>query len=67
MQPTDYKVFQNYIFPLIKKLMDTTKFCGQDHSDSVNNSQREDVSVRHAIAKNLALITKVGIRCIEIA
>jgi hypothetical protein len=25
MQPSEYKVFQNYVLPLIKRLMDSTK------------------------------------------
>ena len=60
MQPSEFKVFQNYILPLIKKLMDTTK---DNHVGQV----RGDETVRHAIANNLARLTKVGIRCIEIA
>lgn len=31
MQPSEYKVFQNYIFPLIKRLFETTKFTEYGH------------------------------------
>ena len=43
--------------------MDTTKL-GEGGNASL---LRGDAIVRHAIANNLALMTKVGIRCIEIA
>lgn len=43
--------------------MDTTKT--SEGGTGVLN--RGDETVRHAIANNLALLTKVGIRCIEIA
>lgn len=48
----DFKVFQNFIMPIIKKLMDSSK---------------ADPFVRHAIAKNLAQIAKLGTRMLEVA
>ena len=65
MPPSEFKVFQNYIMPIINKLMDTTKT--SEGGPTGQGQGRGDETVRHAIANNLALITKVGIRCIEIA
>jgi hypothetical protein len=65
MPPSDFKVFQNYIMPIINKLIDSTK--SHDGGHAGQGHGRGDETVRHAIANNLALITKVGIRCIEIA
>jgi hypothetical protein len=65
MPPSEFKVFQNYIMPIINKLMDTTKT--SEGGQTGQGLGRGDETVRHAIANNLALITKVGIRCIEIA
>jgi hypothetical protein len=45
--------------------MDTTKT--SEGGQTGQGLGRGDETVRHAIANNLALITKVGIRCIEIA
>ena len=67
MQPSEFRVFQNYISPLIKKLMDTTKTNDNAPGNGHVGWKRIDQTVRHAIAINLARITKVGIRCIEIA
>ena len=48
----DFKVFQNYILPIVKKLMDQS---------------RGDPLIRHALARNLAKLAKVGTRLIEVA
>ena len=48
----DFKVFQNYILPIVKKLMDQS---------------RGDPLIRHALARNLAKLAKVGTRFIEVA
>ena len=39
IEPFDFKVFQNYILPIVKKLMDQS---------------REDKLIRHALARHLA-------------
>ena len=52
VQPFDFKVFQNYVMPIIKKLMDQSK---------------GDPMIRHALARNLAMVAKVGTRLLEVA
>ena len=52
VQPFDFKVFQNYVMPIVKKLMDASK---------------GDPVIRHALAKNLAMVAKVGTRLLEVA
>ena len=52
VQPFDFKVFQNYVMPIIKKLMDSSK---------------GDPMIRHALAKKLAMVAKVGTRLLEVA
>jgi len=52
IEPFDFKVFQNYIMPIVKKLMD---------------QGRQDKSIRHALASNLAKLARVGSRLIEVA
>ena len=47
--------------------MDTTKINDLGQINSAYNISKGDATIRHAIANNLALITKVGISCIEIA
>ena len=48
----DFKVFQNYILPIVKKLMDQS---------------RGDPLIRHALARNLAKLAKIGTRLMEVA
>ena len=52
IEPFDFKVFQNYILPIVKKLMDQS---------------RGDPMIRHALARNLAQLARVGTRLIEVA
>ena len=52
IEPFDFKVFQNYILPIVKKLMDQS---------------RGDPLIRHALALNLARLAHVGTRLIEVA
>ena len=51
IEPFDFKVFQNYILPIVKKLMD----------------QRGDPLIRNALARNLAQLARLGTRLIEVA
>ena len=52
VEPFDFKVFQNYLMPIIKRLMDSSQ------GDSI---------VRYALAKKLAEIAKVGASLLEVA
>ena len=52
IEALDYKVFGNYIMPIIRRLMESSK---------------GDLMIRHAIAKNLARMTRVGTRFLELA
>jgi len=52
IEPFDFKVFQNYILPIVKKLM---------------AQGRGDPLIRHTLAQNLAQLAKVGTRLIEVA
>ena len=52
IEPFDFKVFQNYILPVVKGLMDQS---------------RGDPLVRNALAKNLAQLAHLGTRLIEVA
>jgi len=42
MQPSEFRVFQNYILPLIKKLMDTTKTNDNSHGGGNAGWKRVD-------------------------
>ena len=52
IEPFDFKVFQNYILPIVKKQMDQS---------------RGDPLLRYTLAKNLAKLARVGTRLIEVA
>ncbi len=52
IEPFDFKVFQNYILPIVKKLMD---------------QGRGDAMIRYTLAQNLAKLARVGKRVIEVA
>lgn len=52
VEPFDFKVFQNYILPIVKKLMDQS---------------RGDPLIRYALARNISQLARVGTRLIELA
>ena len=52
VEPFDFKVIQNYILPIVKKLMDQS---------------RGDPMIRHALARNISQLARVGTRLIEVA
>ena len=52
IEALDYKVYNSYILPIIQKLMESSK---------------GDIMVRHAIAKNLARMARIGTRFLEVS
>jgi hypothetical protein len=52
IEPLDYKVFNSYIMPLIRRLIDASK---------------GDIVVKYAIATNLSRMIKIGSIFIELS
>ena len=60
MEAFDFKVFQNYILPIVNKISDQSKA-------NPEKKLKGDPMLRHALARNIAQLARVGMRLIEVA
>jgi len=61
-------VFQNYVMPIIRKMMEQSKEHGKvDNRGKYIINIEADPLMRHELAKNLAKIAKVRTRLLEVA
>jgi len=68
VSPYDFKVFQNYVMPIIRKMMEQSKEHGKvDNRGKYIIDIEADPLMRHELAKNLAKIAKVRTRLLEVA
>ena len=68
VNPYDFKVFQNYVMPIIRRMMEQSKEHGKvDNRGKYIIEIEADALMRHELAKNLAKIAKVGTRLLEVA